>query len=87
MPPSTSFRQPWRRSPTSATILIAALSLRRPTERTEVPAILAENGIIPEALAVKLQQAIGLRNVMLLETVYVVIQEHLGDIEAFARQS
>lgn len=72
--------------------LIAALNLRRPTERTDVPAILGEAGIIPEALAVKLQQAIGLRNVivhgylhLVLEIVYVVIQERLGDIEEFCR--
>lgn len=70
--------------------LIAALGLRKPKERGEIPLILAEAGIIAAPLARRLTRAVGLRNVLVhgyldvaLTVVYQTIQEDLGDIEAF----
>lgn len=72
--------------------LIAALGLRKPQERAEIVAILAENGIIPQPLAERLRQAVGLRNLLVhgylriaLDMVHRIIQERLGDIEEFCQ--
>lgn len=72
--------------------VIAALNLKKPRERGEVLTILAEARIIPPALAGQLQQAIGLRHVIVhgylyvvLDVVYQIIQERLGDIEGFCQ--
>lgn len=72
--------------------LIAALGLRKPKDRGEIPLIIAEAGIIDKPLAQCLTQAVGMRNLivhgyldLILEAVYQTIQENLGDIEAFCR--
>lgn len=72
---------------------VAALGLRTPKNRGEIPLILAEAGIIAEPLARRLTQAIGLRNVLVhgyldlaLTVVYQTIQDDLGDVEAFSRE-
>lgn len=72
--------------------LVAALNLRKPEDRSELMAILAEAGIIPQDLATSLAQAIGLRNVIVhgylrfaLKLVHRSLREDLGDIEEFCR--
>lgn len=72
--------------------LIAALNLRKPKARGEVVMILAEAGIISARLADQLEQAIGLRHVIVhgylqivLSLVHRIIQERLGDLEEFCR--
>jgi len=72
--------------------LVAALNLRKPEDRGELMAILAEAGIIPQALAASLTQAIGMRNVIVhgylrvaLELVHRSLQENLEDIEEFCQ--
>ncbi|MFQ6100668.1 MAG: HepT-like ribonuclease domain-containing protein [Anaerolineae bacterium] len=72
---------------------IAALGLRKPKNRGEIPLILAEAGIITEPLARRLVQAVGLRNVLVhgyldlaLTAVYQTIQENLDDVEVFSRK-
>ncbi len=72
--------------------LIAALGFRKPHERVEIVMILAENGIISQPLAERLRQAVGLRNLLVhgylriaLGVVHRIIQERLGDIEAFCQ--
>jgi uncharacterized protein YutE (UPF0331/DUF86 family) len=72
--------------------LIAALSLKKPGDRAEIFTILAQAGIIPEALAKELIKAVGMRNIIvhgyrgiIVEVVYQTICKDLGQIEEFCR--
>ena len=72
--------------------LIAALTLRKPVDRTEVFDILCEAEILPPSVANAVRGAPAMRNVIVrgylkvnLETVHRTIQENLGDIEVFCR--
>jgi uncharacterized protein YutE (UPF0331/DUF86 family)/predicted nucleotidyltransferase len=72
--------------------LIAALGLRKPEERTEVMAILADADILPKDLARQLRTAIAMRNALVhgyltvaIPLVYRALQDNLGDIEDFCK--
>jgi len=72
--------------------IIAAMALRKPRDRREIMTILAEAGIIPGPLGERLGAAQAMRNIIVhgyldivLDEVYKVIQEDLGDIEEFCR--
>lgn len=73
--------------------LIAALNLRKPKARSEILTILADAGIMSGALSDQLQQAIGLRHIIVhgylhivTKLVYRIIQERLSDLESFCRE-
>ena len=75
-----------------ATHLIGALGLKLPETRAGIFHLLAEQLIISEALAIRLGQAVSMRNIIVhgyLEVVpgpvYHAIQNDLGDIEDFCR--
>ena len=72
--------------------IIAAMALRKPKDRRDIMIVLAEAGIIPKPLGERLAQAQAMRNIIvhgyldiILDEVYKVIQEGLGDIEEFCR--
>jgi len=72
--------------------IIAAMALRKPHDRRDIMMILAEAGIIPQPLGKRLGEAQAMRNIIvygyldiILDQVYKVIQENLGDIEEFCR--
>jgi len=72
--------------------LIAATGLRKPQERGEAFTILAEAGILPQALAQELVEAVGMRNILVhgylnvvLDLVHQNLQSDLSRIEAFAQ--
>jgi uncharacterized protein YutE (UPF0331/DUF86 family) len=71
--------------------VIAVQGYRKPLKLREIPIILAENGVIPRELANKMSHATGLRNRLVHgytdidhETIYSILQNDLGDLEAFA---
>ncbi len=70
--------------------LVAALGLRRPGERGEIPEILGQAEIIPEEIAGRLRRALAMRNMivhgylrLVTGMVHSAIREDLGDIESF----
>ncbi len=70
--------------------IIAAAGTSAPTDYAEMPRTLATLGILPSDLAEKLAQAAGFRNrlvhvyqVVDLDVVYDVLQNDLGDFDAF----
>ncbi len=72
--------------------IIAATGLRKPQERGEAFTILAEAGILPQALAQELVEAVGMRNIVVhgylnvvLDLVHQTLQSDLSYIEAFAK--
>lgn len=72
--------------------LIAAMGFRLPQDREDIFTVLAEEGILPAALAERLVTAVGMRNIIvhgylgiLFPMVYRAIQKDLGDIEAFCQ--
>ena len=71
--------------------VVAALGLGRPKDRGDLFAMLAQEGIVEGSLARRLAAATGLRNLLVhgyldvvLGAVYQMIQDDLGDIEAFS---
>ena len=72
--------------------IIAAAGFRKPQERSEIMAILAEEGVIPPDLAKRLAEAVRLRNILVhgylkvaINVVYKVLRENLEDVEEFAK--
>lgn len=72
--------------------IIAGMALRKPRDRRDIMMVLAEAGVIPRPLGERLGKAQVMRNVIVhgyldivLDEVYKVIQENLGDIEEFCR--
>jgi uncharacterized protein YutE (UPF0331/DUF86 family) len=72
--------------------IIAAMALRKPRDRRDIMAVLAEAGVIPKPLGERLGKAQAMRNIIVhgyldivLDEVYKAIQEDLGDIEEFCR--
>jgi uncharacterized protein YutE (UPF0331/DUF86 family)/predicted nucleotidyltransferase len=72
--------------------IIAAMALRKPRDRRDIMAVLAKAGVIPKPLGERLGKAQAMRNIIVhgyldivLDEVYKVIQEGLGDIEEFCR--
>ena len=71
----------------------AGANLGSPNSRPEAVEMLAKNGIIPQALAEKVSQAVRMRNIIVhhypgvnLRIVYDVIQNNLGDIVDFCAE-
>lgn len=69
---------------------IAFKNLRKPSTMGESFSILAEGGLIPEAVSEKMIKLAGFRNVIAHEyekinydIVYAVLQQKLGDVEEF----
>jgi len=72
--------------------IIAGMALRKPRDRRDIMMVLAEAGVIPKPLGERLGEAQAMRNLIvhgyldiILDKVYKVIQEDLGDIEEFCR--
>ncbi len=72
--------------------IIAAMALRKPKDRRDIMAVLAEAGVISKPLAKRLGEAQAMRNIIVhgyldivLDQVHRVIQESLGDVEEFCR--
>jgi len=72
--------------------IIAAMAFRKPKDRRDIMMVLAEAGVISKPLGERLAQAQAMRNIIvhgyldiILDEVYRVIQEGLGDIEEFCR--
>ena len=72
--------------------VIARFGLRSPQDYADSFAVLAENGIVPQDLLVRLKAMARMRNRLVhlyWETddgaVYTVIHDHLGDFDLFAR--
>ena len=70
--------------------LIAALSLRRPESRADIPLVLRDADVLDKELAQRLHEAVNFRNLIVHaylgvnpEQVYEILQKDLGDIEAF----
>jgi uncharacterized protein YutE (UPF0331/DUF86 family) len=71
--------------------IVAAEGLRKPMQLRDIPLILGESQILPGELAQRLARATGLRNRLVHvyadidhEIIFKVLQEDLGDLEAFA---
>jgi len=72
--------------------IIAACGFRKPQERSEIMAILAEEGVISQDLSKRLAEAVRLRNILVhgylkvaINVVHRVLRENLGDVKEFAR--
>ena len=68
------------------------MALRKPKDRRDIMAVLAEAGVISKPLAKRLGEAQAMRNIIVhgyldivLDQVHRVIQESLGDVEEFCR--
>lgn len=71
--------------------IVAAKGLRKPLQLREIPLILAENRLLPSALAERLARATGLRNRLVHSyadidhgILFRVLREELHDLEEFA---
>ena len=72
--------------------IILGVGLRKPERYQEAITILSEAGVLSAGLAHRLAGVAGFRNILVHEyldvdrrLVYRYLQEHLGDLEAFAR--
>ena len=72
-------------------ILVAALGLRKPEAYHELLSIVAAQQLIPHPLAYRLELSVNLRDALVHEPgtlnhelLYEHIQQHVGDLEAFA---
>lgn len=72
--------------------MIASTETPAPSTMGQTFELLSQKGILPEALASRLQRAVGFRNIVIhnyeaidWQVVYALARDHLGDFAAFAR--
>ncbi len=73
-------------------VIISRRSLKKPESYKEIFTILGDNGILPVDFSRQISPAAGFRNVLVhmyahidMEKVYFYLQNHLDDLEQFAR--
>jgi uncharacterized protein YutE (UPF0331/DUF86 family) len=72
--------------------MIASTETPAPATMGQTFELLSEKGILPEALATRLQRAVGFRNIVIhnyeaidWQVVHALARDHLDDFAAFAR--
>ena len=72
--------------------IISGMNLKKPKNRTDVFSILSDEHIIPHPLAVRIGQAVSMRNIIVhgylsivIGVVHQTIQKNLSDLEEFSK--
>ena len=72
--------------------MIASTETPAPATMGQTFELLSQKGILPEALATRLQRAVGFRNIVIhnyeaidWQVVHALARDHLGDFASFAR--